>query len=206
MTPFDKNWAQLTYPYVKSFGVYQCPDDTSSGAAGTHPISYAMNIFAGRLSAAKFVAPASTVMLMEVAQGKTSSDPGSYDIVDFTIPANYDGSPSANGYQGQGCNSDNYVGNGNGGVLPSAYDCNNYLTGNIGAWPAFVNSVYNITPRHDPSAEFLAADGHVKLLRPEKVSSGTLIATTPTDAQGATSGSSAAGTSNSSFTLTFSTL
>jgi len=56
---------------------------------------------------------------------------------------------------------------------------------------------------HDPSIMFLAADGHVKLLRPEKVSGGA-VNTASTAVQ--TAGSTAAGTSalGTTWTLTFS--
>ncbi|MDR3706666.1 MAG: DUF1559 domain-containing protein [Capsulimonadaceae bacterium] len=55
---------------------------------------------------------------------------------------------------------------------------------------------------HDPALMFLAADGHVKLLRPEKVSGGA-VATAST---GAMAGSTASGTGNlgTTWTLTFS--
>ena len=41
--PYSENWAYCLYPYVKSVGAYVCPDDSSAGAAGTYPISYAVN-------------------------------------------------------------------------------------------------------------------------------------------------------------------
>ncbi|MDR3708798.1 MAG: hypothetical protein P4L33_10880, partial [Capsulimonadaceae bacterium] len=59
---------------------------------------------------------------------------------------------------------------------------------------------------HDPALMFLAADGHVKLLRPEKVSGGT-VATASTGAMLATAtASTASGTGNlgTTWTLTFS--
>ena len=82
-------WASEVYPYVKSTGVYKCPDDptqslaftnaANNGATGTAvPVSYAFNMDlldpsaltmaypAASASLASVQSPASTVMLTEV--------------------------------------------------------------------------------------------------------------------------------------------
>ena len=137
--PYSENWAYCIYPYVKSVGAYACPDDTSAGAAGTYPISYAVNAncnvqsYPGFTlgsptigqSTAKFTAPSSTVLLFECAQGKTASDPGNYGIVDFTNPVNYDQQPwGTEGGHVHGCNTDN-----NNANTPLDYDCNDFSHG-----------------------------------------------------------------------------
>ena len=38
-----QGWAGRLYPYVKSTGVYKCPDDSHMAAAGNYTISYAQN-------------------------------------------------------------------------------------------------------------------------------------------------------------------
>ncbi len=69
-------WGEKIYPYVKSAGVYQCPDDTHPVAGGATRISYAINgdyRNIGGCSGAtcqgpalsQFSAPASTVQLVE---------------------------------------------------------------------------------------------------------------------------------------------
>ena len=67
-------WPGMIYPYVKSTGVYSCPDDTSSGGNGLTPISYALpeptvyptslGGIAGAIS--KFTSPPKSVLLFEV--------------------------------------------------------------------------------------------------------------------------------------------
>ena len=37
-------WAGQIYPYVKSTGVYKCPDDASTATAPYYPVSYAFNM------------------------------------------------------------------------------------------------------------------------------------------------------------------
>jgi len=76
----DKNycdgWANMIYPYVKSTAVFACPDDSSAPLATTPnaKISYVMNymiwnqdywVASHGLKLARFVSPASTVLLYE---------------------------------------------------------------------------------------------------------------------------------------------
>ena len=65
-------WAGQIYPYVKSTGVYKCPDDSTSASpmvngAPAYPVSYALNAFVPGQSDAILTAPATTVALFEVA-------------------------------------------------------------------------------------------------------------------------------------------
>lgn len=82
----ETGWAWQIYPYVKSVGVYQCPDDTSMGSQydEAHATSYGINSNINELAIdpnlpsganlpvpsgvglAKFSAPASTVLLFEI--------------------------------------------------------------------------------------------------------------------------------------------
>jgi prepilin-type N-terminal cleavage/methylation domain-containing protein len=39
----DYGWAGQIYPYVKSTGVYKCPDDSNTAASPKVPISYQFN-------------------------------------------------------------------------------------------------------------------------------------------------------------------
>ena len=61
-------WGGRIYPYVKSTGVYRCPDDVS-----TATVSYMLNINfqTGYANMSSWTAPASTVMLTEVYNGPT---------------------------------------------------------------------------------------------------------------------------------------
>lgn len=65
-------WAGQVYPYVKSTGVFSCPDDSTAAVKennGTksYPVSYAFNAFLPGQSDAVMTAPATTVALFEAA-------------------------------------------------------------------------------------------------------------------------------------------
>ena len=140
--PFGHGWGYEIYPYVKSTGVYACPDDSSI----TPKVSYGMNSALWDTSLAQLNAPASTVNLFEVrdggcdvtsasSDGPTSNAACSVSGAD-TTDSNNAGTPGANGYAA-------IV-----GVNGTATDSSNY--------------------RHDSSTanreNYLAADGHVKAL------------------------------------------
>ena len=185
-----QGWAGEIYSYVKSTGVYKCPDDsTSSVTTGTIvsvPVSYAMNVnltprLGGQALSAQ-AAPSQTVLLFEWAGNQT----------DVTNP-NEDTDPNGWGMDGGG---DGFR-HGNG----------TYATGDMGQ-PANMNSANNDdgshhTGLHTDGSNFLFSDGHVKWLRPSAVSPGT-AAGNATDNQAQYSSIEAAGTANSKFTGTFS--
>ncbi len=67
---YPNGWANLIYPFVKSTGVYACPDDSAQAPK----VSYSMNYFIwnsndGRIESgvalAQFTTPASTVLVYE---------------------------------------------------------------------------------------------------------------------------------------------
>ena len=172
-------WAAKIYQYVKSTGVYKCPDDsgapqTLAGNTATFvPISYAMNAnldpnFFYNTALSSIQAPASTVFLVEVQ--------GMY--ADVTNTAN---DPDSNGTTGNGYNStwgsEEVDGGDNGDGF--IYSMNNhnarYVAGSsvgIGMGnPPRING-YNLPARHTDGSNFLLADGHVKYLRPIAVSPG----------------------------------
>ena len=172
-------WAAKIYPYVKSTGVYKCPDDsgapqTLAGNTATFvPISYAMNAnldpnFFYSTALSSIQAPAATVFLVEVQ--------GMY--ADVTNTAN---DPDGNGTTGNGYNStwgsEEVDGGDNGdGFIFSMNNHNaRYVAGSsvgIGMGnPPRING-YNLPARHTDGTNFLLADGHVKYLRPTAVSPG----------------------------------
>ena len=197
-------WAGQIYPFAKSVGVYQCPDD--SGHAGKY-VSYGYNnnfvspingsTPAGQgltpTSLSNLTASANTVMLFEAnllpAAGATPAitcDPSATNPAESTSPVGL-GPDGGNGY------SDN------------AY----YATGPING----VSS--NLDPaaakgRHSEGANYALADGHVKWLRGPQVSGGGLSNTNPVCDQhkfgDPCAGNSyyAAGTANPNYVATFS--
>jgi prepilin-type N-terminal cleavage/methylation domain-containing protein/prepilin-type processing-associated H-X9-DG protein len=195
-------WAGEVYPYVKSIGVYKCPDDstanaTGAGAIGTGggprvPCSYAMNhnmaAASGTGTLAQLNAPANTVMIIEV-QGNQA---------ELTNPNEGD-SLTGFGYAGNGGYLDN-------GAYTRYSAGANYATGPVGN-PLETDTSNNNNPsdntgRHTDSANYAFADGHVKYVRGIGISPG-YNAYTATSAQ---TGNVSAGTGNSLFQGTYSVL
>ncbi len=186
-------WAGQIYPYVKSTGIYICPDDSTTMAVTANgtatPVSYSYNginicrsdielngapAIAGALSA--FNAPASTVLLYESSRvTAVVTDP-----TETYGPTN----PSPL-MSGTGNGIENYT-NGNGGY-------NQYATGYLA--PTGVD----VPARHTNGANYLLADGHVKWLLPSAVSYGYLAANADNPASISTD--TAEGTNNSTTPL-----
>ena len=92
----DRGWATAVYPFVKSTGIYKCPDDSITSSK----VSYAMNyaIFVGTpglgnysenksgMSLAQLASPASTVLIYE----------GSEDSHDPSLTNTFSGIASGN--------------------------------------------------------------------------------------------------------------
>jgi prepilin-type N-terminal cleavage/methylation domain-containing protein/prepilin-type processing-associated H-X9-DG protein len=139
---YARGWGNLLYPYVKSTGVYGCPDDADNTP---NKVSYIMNyaiwngtngpsaLGANGLPIGQFSTPASTVLLYE---GKTSKTPTPAPG-DPSLPIT--GGTAATNAAGW---ADDQVNN-KGGGCPAA-------------------------PWHDKTTterlNYLAADGHVKFL------------------------------------------
>ena len=181
-----QGWGGQIYTYVKSTGVYKCPDDSTSqvsaGGLTAYPVSYAFNANAKGAALAQFNAPASSVLLCE-AFGPVAridqADEGlstSYDDFSGTTDGLPDQANSSPG--GVLCDSD-LCGHGFGGgydmqlatgvmpggtngmIDPALYSADMpspYLNGGVGI--------------HTGGSNFLMADGHAKYLRPEQVSTG----------------------------------
>jgi prepilin-type N-terminal cleavage/methylation domain-containing protein/prepilin-type processing-associated H-X9-DG protein len=216
-------WAGLLYPYVKSNGVFKCPDDageqviagednfssyglnqnfsygtTYSGCTGPH----------GARNEAKLTAPSMTVLLFEVGGS------GDYNVSTEDNPAapdntldNCGGSPSGNGIGAVTANAGfNWPAMSGYGALnapteygyASAYYATGWFNG-VGADPTAVNGfplVFNSDAlgRHTGAANYCLADGHAKYLQEGYVSPG-FNANTPASNQVLTGGPTAAGTS-----------
>ncbi len=162
-------WAEKIYPYVKSAGVYACPDDSHSVGAGYTKISYAINgpiaqnvgcpgqVCQG-LALAQFVAPASTVLLVEAEYHGAYNPNMAYDMNNPMDELTYN-STNTTSMIVWDCASPN---DGHAAIGNNAsYNCN-------------ANGNNNNNPYlHDPdtgSLNYLACDGHVKYLRVSAVS------------------------------------
>jgi len=175
-------WGEQIYTYVKSTGVYKCPDDKCSDSpAPMMIVSYAYNRNALRdTRLTDWTSPSATIALFEVT--------GSHFIVWPTSSKIASGPLSPVG-DGTGLTIDD--------GLPSSGTV--LATGKIG------NRPIDVAPgRHTNEANYLFADGHVKYLKPAEVSSGS-NASSPKGAQTGGIAGQAAGTENSAFAATFST-
>jgi len=186
-------WAGELYPYIKSVGLFKCPDDPSTTQNGT-AISYGINrntaAYSGSGAGAdgepisQFTAPAKTVLLFEVvnATGFDITKPyvpfsGSQAQGDDFGNASWSGgSPSGCGQGSQwdmaGYNANyaqaNHLAYATGFLYNSetiAGGAQYYSTGANGA-----NPVAN--GRHNNGSNFVMADGHAKFLLGSRVGAG----------------------------------
>ena len=191
-------WAGQIYPYVKSNGVYVCPDDSLD--TGDY-VSYAYNQniptggtdFVGTRAPASlsdFNAPTQTILLCEIhgcggqfAQPSTTpfNDPFTNKVVSEETT-----SPVADGLDYR----DTAINIGAPGI------CTHYATGApAGTGTGGINAIYQ-QARHTDQSNYLMNDGHVKWLRGAVVSPG-FNAVNATDDENLTSSAkgTAAGTS-----------
>ncbi len=176
-------WAGEMYPYVKSTGVFRCPDDATALPGTT--VSYALNsqfspfVPSGNgaqpISIAQLNASANTVQFFEIVNsgyydvtipdGATSSQGMSSDVTG----ANYGGSPSGFGTGGTedlsgfntsfgSANDGKHVQYATGYLRNSENNANNDFTAPLG--------------RHSDGANYVMADGHAKWFRGSNVSAG----------------------------------
>jgi prepilin-type N-terminal cleavage/methylation domain-containing protein/prepilin-type processing-associated H-X9-DG protein len=165
-----KGWAGQVFPYLRNANILICPDDDQKGDdydEGLETISYAQNCNTSGATLAKLNAPASTVLLFEVNDAGT--DPTRPEWLSPT---------------GRGLPTDNCP------LCGKPFGADYYATGNIGQVSPPLSTTKR--PYHDPTSNFLAADGHVKALRGEWVSPG-FDAPSPSSPQ-STANRTAAGT------------
>ena len=222
-------WAGIIYPYVKSTGAYNCPDDPTglsrkNGAVIGYPVSYLFNTNAAEATLAQFNAPTNSVLLAEVRGDQALITDPSEGTNGYTTsaPSNLSGSQFQFSPAGDGLTSDitglslGTVSNIGpfGATFTSPDPYVKYDTGDLGSQFTVSTPLdfAGVDGRHTGGANFVAVDGHVKWLLPSHVSVGynapasdcTQNDTPPVaDCNGSVS-IMAAGTSNSNYSLTFS--
>jgi len=172
-------WAGKIYPYVKSAGVFSCPDDATGpmvgGVTNVQKISYAFNgslydndeidaYYAGTQTygnLSEYNSPSNTVELFEVANVQSGTD-WNTDLDDS--------SPSGMGAPSKWC----------GGDVLSNSCAGQYATGAIAGYTGLNNIPPGTAGRHTGGANYLAIDGHVKWLMPNSVSGGYVAKTSAT--------------------------
>jgi len=203
-----RGWGSRIFPYVKSTGVYKCPDDPTSNTTGLnglpnevdYVVSYGFNrnlTGSGALGGqATSTAPASTVLLFEVEGAYQWLNAPNSDISSL---GNYISSPGGNG----GDSGAGYLDlSGNGSIHPK------YATGAMGVPEVYLAGWYSseTSGRHTEGSNFALADGHVKYLRRASVSPGNPPnSTTEGQSLGIAAGVGALGQGNN-FSATFSPL
>ena len=186
-------WAGQIYPFVKSNGVFLCPDDQNEAIS----YGYNQNIATGGTGVtpgtpatlADFNASTQTILADEMSCFTTSTN--------MTPPYTTYVVPSAPGETTSPVSDGlSYNGTANKAVNKGAVLIGtNYATGILAGDPDHGNS----EPRHTDNSNYLMADGHVKWLHGAVVSPG-LNATDPNNDQSVpvpTANSTAAGTARS---------
>jgi len=198
---FGIGWAGSIYPYVKSAGVYACPDDSTPSQPNANPpmyeVSYAMNTHIinsyltpafgnpqgplGNLAA--FNAPASTVLLCEVTNNLAAVTSPSEGALNTPAATHYSVVTSASG----GCL----------GVTNGAYDSQ----AKVSTGPVDLNTggLDSTGGRHTGAATYLLVDGHAKWIPGTRVSGGgnaAFNATDPPNRYNNAAGTAFAGTAN----------
>ena len=186
-------WAWQVYPYIKSTGVFKCPDD---GGVDANSSSYGMNRNLGGaqakpagtkggssgLSISEYNSPAKTVLFFETANNKylntTLNDPdnGAADNDKNDNGKSPSGDGIGEGYDPCGGNCRDGAGTtpGDGGLkYATGYMQNSNHNGQFAAPMG----------RHADGSNFLLADNHAKYLRGSAVSAGGANAT-PGNCQG----------------------
>ena len=169
---FDGNgWGGDVYPYVKSTGVYKCPDDPTSPVTvkgvQLYPVSYIYNFdlagsyyssgTSGRI--ARMSAPASTVLLCE----------GKGDVANVTDPMESVSVLGANTYATASSDGLGPVTETNESVV---YETG-YMSPSMPSPSCFNAATYDQKVGwHTGMSNFLMCDGHAKALNSATVSSG----------------------------------
>ena len=197
---YGLGWAGQIYPFVKSTGVYKCPDDSTAAGAGDSAVSYGYNIALSRTdssaghalggsgSLSALNAPANTIVLVEV-QGITARPQSTTGT---------DQSAASNNFSSVTDGETVYTLAG-AGTIPAGKLATGYLGGRTG----FNGNFAAPTGLHTDGSNYLMTDGHVKWLRGTQVSSGN-AAFQATDAQMSGGNQQAEGTANGAHVVTFS--
>jgi prepilin-type N-terminal cleavage/methylation domain-containing protein len=177
-------------PYIKSMQIWSCPSDsTGTVTAGNERQSYGINHWLYALngtgaSMASLNGPSKTVMAMEIRDVQVNTSTGAMT----TTTA---GSPriTALGANGWGDHARMATGP---------------ITGSLETTAAGLHGTQHL--RHFDGSNWLAADGHVKWLKPASVCGGyeALNESDPYVVVGGWFNNRAAGTANSSYALTYS--
>lgn len=199
---YGAGWAGQLYTYIKSTGVYKCPDDpstpiTSYGPNPYNVVSYGFNQslqgYGLTPTLSSLASPAVTVLACEMEAGKAQFDrdtsEGHAEGAGYVSPA-VDGLDANMTVIPADIINTAYTSSLTGGkyAMGDSNMVTKYATGPMGGiTPSAANQAAyytGLTGRHTDGSNFLAADGHVKWLRGPAVSPG-FAALSATSAQAA---------------------
>jgi len=163
-------WAGAISPYIKAPDMLRCPDDASSPGNGVYRCSYALNCYLPIRSLAYLISPSTTVQMFEVKNDTaiiSSTTENAYTHNNWIVSAVGTGWPVMPWSDPNNCTWDgnNYV---------SAVNCTTTSCSPSGGWNPVCAALSGSVGRHDPNsdwrkgnANYLLADGHVKMLKCE---------------------------------------
>jgi hypothetical protein len=102
---YGEGWAGPAYPYLKSVGVLQCPDDSHPIDSGYVRLSYAYNNGLGSGALANQVAPATTVLFFEDSYAGTAKNEASLTNLTAGTEGSQYSNPQSLAGQGGNCNN-----------------------------------------------------------------------------------------------------
>ena len=170
-------WGGQVYSFVKSTGVYKCPDDITPTVGNSTPVSYADNWVTAQGSALNsLVEPAMTIQLSE-CQGSQAvlTDPQEAGSITKS-PADL----SDNLVYVDGSNTHACCGGGAPGGLPVYYAAGKIALSSI--MGGGMRGDNGTGARHTGSANYAFADGHVKWIQPSAVRDRSYTLGAPQDA------------------------
>jgi len=170
-------WGGQLYSFVKSTGVYKCPDDSTPANGNSVPVSYADNWVTAQYTISQLQEPSSTIQLTEV-QGVQAvvTDPNengsitrsASDLSDNLVYVNGSNPPGGNSCCG---------GSEPGGPVPKYTVGPFNVSGKDGTNAGLRGN--DAGARHTDGANYLFADGHVKYVRPAGVRDRGITIITP---------------------------
>lgn len=164
-----QGWGEQIYPYVRSRGVYLCPDDLGAYDSCSYGYNSQVTEMPGMVTAGRplstFAMPTKTVTLFEIVNSHlvVSGRPASYDVSTSTNANTPAGWGDGNNYDPGGVN-------GHGTNASSSADSYlKYAYGYPRYGAAYPGNFGSQTGPHSSGANFLMADCHAKWLKSNNV-------------------------------------
>ena len=171
-------WGGQVYSFVKSTGVYKCPDDSTPTVGNSTPVSYADNLVTAQSPALNsLVEPAMTIQLSECQGAQTVlTDPKEAGSITKS-PADFSDNLV---YVDGGTHTGTCCGGPAPGGLPVYYAAGKIAISSI--LGGGMRGDDGTGARHTGSANYAFVDGHVKWIQPSAVRDRTYMLGVPQDA------------------------